>query len=63
MRSGWMPNVIIVDNAQAEINVLRYDMSLSYLSAHGHWLAMYMVVYILFHPFHYCLGHPFPKCY
>jgi len=63
MPSGWMPNTIIVDNAQVEINVLRYDMSLSYLLAHGHWSAMYMVVYILLHPFHYCLGHLSPKYY
>jgi hypothetical protein len=28
MPSGWMPNVIIVDNAQGKINVLKFDMSL-----------------------------------
>jgi hypothetical protein len=63
MHSGWMPNAINVDNAQAKINILKYNMSLSYFSAHGLWLAMYMVVYILFYPFHYCLGHPSPNYY
>jgi hypothetical protein len=63
MPSGWMPSAIIMDNEQVEINVLRYDMSFPYLSTHGDWLAMYMDVYILLHPFHYCLGHPSPKYY
>jgi hypothetical protein len=36
MSSGWMPSVIIVDNAQGKINVLKFDMSLPYLLAHGH---------------------------
>ncbi len=63
MPNGWMPSVIIVDNEQVEINILRYDMSLLYLSAHGHWSTMYMDVYIPLHSFHYCLGHPSPKNY
>ncbi len=63
MPSGWMPSAIIMDNAQAKINLLKYDMSFPYLSTHGHWLAMYMDVYILLHPFHCCLGHPSPQYY
>jgi len=32
MPSGWMPSAIIVDNAQVEINILKYDMLFPYLS-------------------------------
>jgi hypothetical protein len=60
MPSGWMPSIIIVDNAQAKIHILRYNMSLPCLLAHGHWSTMYMDVYILLHPFRYYLGHPYP---
>jgi hypothetical protein len=58
-----MPSAIIVENAQAKINILRYEMSLSYFKTHGHWLVIHMDVYILLHPFHYCLGHLSPKYY